>query len=189
MTFPSPVRDHPMVSSSETMSAQFVMTQRLRHPGIHCQRHPGMEFRNPLRMTVGQRIVEARKAKGWSRRDLVASSGIPYSTLAGLEVGDQKSSTAIPALASALDVHALWLAENHGPKSFSGGSQNARFDDVTMAQAVELLYLMADARPEDKKFRRFNWAMILLAAKGIHKADGDPRKAMAMILTDLAEEI
>lgn len=139
-------------------------------------------------MTVGERIVEARNAKGWTRRELQAASGIPYSTLAGLEVGDQKTSTAIPALASALDVHALWLAENRGPRSFSGGSQNARYDDATMAQAVELLYLMADARPEDKRFRRLTWPMVLLAAKGIQNAEGDPRKAMAMILADLAKE-
>ena len=139
-------------------------------------------------MTVGERIVEARKRKEWSRNQLVAASGIPYSTLAGLEVGDQKTSTAIPALASALDVHALWLAENRGPMLFSGGSQNARFDDDTMSQAVELLYLMADARPEDRRFRRFNWAMILLAAKGIQNSEGDPRQAMAYILDELSKE-
>ena len=147
-----------------------------------------MESRKTHTMTVGDRIVEARNDKNWSRQQLVAASGIPYSTLAGLEVGDQKTSTAIPALASALDVHALWLAENRGPKAFLGGSQNARFDDATLAQAVELLYLMADARPEDKKFRRFNWAMILLAAKGIQKSEGDPRTAMSYILDELAKE-
>lgn len=139
-------------------------------------------------MTVGERIVEARNERGMSRRDLVTASGVPYSTLAGLEVGDQKTSTAIPALASALGVHALWLAENRGPKNFGDASQPARFDDATMAQAVELLYLMADARPEDKRFRRLNWAMIKIAANGIHKAEGDPRKAMAHILADLAKE-
>lgn len=74
------------------------------------------------------------------------------------------------------------------PLDHSPSSQPARFDDAIMAQAVELLYLMADARPEDKRFRRFNWAMILLAAKGIHNAEGDPRKAMASILADLAKE-
>lgn len=71
---------------------------------------------------------------------------------------------------------------------FSGGSQNARFDDDTMSQAVELLYLMADARPEDRRFRRFNWAMILLAAKGIQNSEGDPRQAMAYILDELSKE-
>lgn len=74
------------------------------------------------------------------------------------------------------------------PLDKSPSSQAARHDDATMTQAVELLYLMADARPEDKRFRRLNWAMILLAAKGIQNAEGDPRKAMANILADLAKE-
>ena len=56
-----------------------------------------------------------------------------------------------------------------------------------MTQAVELLYLMADARPEDRRFRRFNWAMIQVAAKGIQIAEGDARKAMAYILAELPE--
>lgn len=147
-----------------------------------------MEPRKNQGMTVGERIAEARKDKGWDRKTLATQSGVPYPTLAGLENGDQKSSTAIPALASALDVHALWLAEKKGPKSFAESSQTARFGEETMTQAVELLYLMADARPEDRKFRRFNWAMILLAAKGIQKSEGDPRKAMSYILDELSKE-
>lgn len=66
-------------------------------------------------------------------------------------------------------------------------SQPARFDDVTMSQAVELLYLMGDARPDDKRFRRLTWPMIQVAAKCIEKAEGDPRGAMADILAELAE--
>lgn len=147
-----------------------------------------MERRNNPPMTVGERIVEARRDKGWDRKTLASQAGVPYPTLAGLENGDQKTSTAIPALASALDVHALWLAENKGPKKFNSESQPARWDDATMQQAVELLHLMADARPEDRKFRRLTWGMILIAAKGIQKAEGDPRKAMAQILADLAAE-
>jgi transcriptional regulator with XRE-family HTH domain len=147
-----------------------------------------MELRNNPGMTVGDRILEARREKGWDRKTLAAESGVPYPTLAGLENGDQKTSTSIPALASALDVHALWLAENKGPKHFGATSQSARFSDDTMSQAVELLHLMADARPEDRKFRRLTWGMILIAAKGIERAKGDPRKAMAQILADLAKE-
>lgn len=138
-------------------------------------------------MTVGERLLDARRARAMGRAELAAAAGLPYSTLAGLEIGDQKRSSAIPALASVLGVHALWLAEGKGPRDFAG-SQSARFDDATMAQALELLYLMADARPEDQRFRRFTWPMILVAAKGIHKAAGNPREAMAEILADLAKE-
>lgn len=61
-------------------------------------------------------------------------------------------------------------------------------DDATMAQAIDLLYLMGNARPEDRRFDRLNWAMIKIAAKGIQRSDGDPRKAMAVILEELSQE-
>lgn len=48
-------------------------------------------------------------------------------------------------------------------------SQPARFDDETMSQAVELLYLLADLRPEDQRFRRLTWPMIQMAAEGIRR--------------------
>lgn len=61
-------------------------------------------------MTVGQRIKQARKAAGITRTELAERSGVPYPTLAGLENGDQKTSTALPALAQVLGVTALWLS-------------------------------------------------------------------------------
>ncbi len=68
-------------------------------------------------MSVGQRITEARKARdNMSRKELAALSGVPYPTLAGIENGDQSSSTALPALAKALKVNALWLATGRGPR-------------------------------------------------------------------------
>jgi transcriptional regulator with XRE-family HTH domain len=65
-------------------------------------------------MTVGERIKRARSAAKLSRKDLAERAGIPYPTLAGLENGDQKNSTAIPALAQVLGVTAMWLATGRG---------------------------------------------------------------------------
>ncbi len=76
--------------------------------------------------------------------------------------------------------------EQHG---VSAPSQPVGLDDATMAQAVELLYLMADARPEDWRFRRLSWPMIQVAAKAISRAEGDARKAMAGLLSDLPKEV
>lgn len=73
-------------------------------------------------------------------------------------------------------------------QGLSSLSQSMGPDEETMAQAVELLYLMGDARPEDQRFSRLNWAMIKIAAKGIHRSEGDPRKAMALILEELTKE-
>lgn len=66
-------------------------------------------------------------------------------------------------------------------------SQTVGRSDETMAQAVELLYLMADARPEDRRFHRLTWAKIQTAAKAIEKAEGDARRAMSGLLSELVE--
>lgn len=66
-----------------------------------------------------------------------------------------------------------------------GVSQPLRHEEGTMAQAVELLQLMADARPDDRRFSRPTWAMIKFAALAIEKAKGDQRKVMAEILAGL----
>ena len=61
-------------------------------------------------------------------------------------------------------------------------SHPGRPDDATMSQAVELLHLMADARPDDARFRRMTWPLIQIAAKAIQQAGGNPRSAVAKIL-------
>ncbi len=77
---------------------------------------PITEFRNNERMTIGDRIRATREAAKMSRAELAERSGVPYPTLAGLEVGDQKQSTRLPALAAALGVSALWLSTGKGHK-------------------------------------------------------------------------
>ncbi len=69
-------------------------------------------------------------------------------------------------------------------------SQPGRHDDATMAQAVELLYLMADARPEDRRFARLTWQKIQIAAKAIHEteqAGGNQREIIASLLAELSK--
>lgn len=96
-------------------------------------------------MSLGQRIVEAREAKGWSRKRLADESGVPYPTLAGLESSDQKSSTATPMLAAALNVNALWLATGKGSRDLNvkvggpempHGSQPAQLNPALLARAI-----------------------------------------------------
>lgn len=98
--------------------------------------------------------MQARTAKGWSRPQLAEAAGIPYPTLAGLENGDQKTSTAIPALAMALGVNALWLAEGRGAMKLASSStrtipstsdtsstpsQSASLDPDSLHEALMLL--------------------------------------------------
>ena len=94
-------------------------------------------------MTVGSRIVEAREAKGWKRPKLAEEAGVPYPTLAGLENGDQQTSSWIPAIAAATGVNALWLASGkgsmHEPATSVPFSQSERPDFTKMSAAVTVL--------------------------------------------------
>lgn len=67
-------------------------------------------------------------------------------------------------------------------------SQPARLEDENIAQGIELLYLLADARPDDRRFERLSWARIQIAAKAVRTAEGSQREAMAKILAELSEE-
>ena len=68
-------------------------------------------------------------------------------------------------------------------------SQPARRDDANLAQAVELLHMLADLRPDDARFRRISWHAIQVTAKAIAKAEGSQKEAVRMILEDLTAEV
>lgn len=67
-------------------------------------------------------------------------------------------------------------------------SQPVGFTDATMAQAVELLHMLAELRPDDVRFRRVSWRAIQVTAKAISKAEGSQKDAVRMILEELVEE-
>lgn len=55
-------------------------------------------------MTVGERIVEARKAKGISQKQLAEMTGIPVQTLLRYEKGGNLSVDSVSKLAKALEM-------------------------------------------------------------------------------------
>ncbi|WP_312321284.1 helix-turn-helix transcriptional regulator [Stenotrophomonas sp.] len=67
-------------------------------------------------------------------------------------------------------------------------SQPVGFSDATMAQAVELLHMLADLRPDDQRFRRVSWRAIQVTAKAITRAEGSQKEAVRMILEELVKE-
>lgn len=140
MARPIPVRDQPRDSSAEILSAQVSMAPRLWHPIAICQRHPIRLFRNDPGMTIGTRIRQARKAQdNMSRTELARRTNIPYPTLAGIENGDQGSSTRLHAIAEALGVTVSWLETGKGPRSESVASAESGWADITgYAQSVGL---------------------------------------------------
>lgn len=138
--------------------------------------------------TIGDRVRHEREIQGISRKDFAKQTGIGYSTIAELERGGMKTSTQLRVMADALQVNLRWLETGKGPKAAPAqSSQSERLPDETMAQAVELLYLIAEMRPDDKRFTRLTWPMILVAAKAIARAEGQQREVVAAILNELDE--
>lgn len=64
-------------------------------------------------------------------------------------------------------------------------SQPAGQADSNLSQAVELLHMLADLRPDDVRFRRISWHAIQVTAKAIAKAEGSQKDAVRMILEEL----
>lgn len=69
-----------------------------------------------------------------------------------------------------------------------GPSQPVGFSDATMTQAVELLHMLAELRPDDQRFRKVSWRAIQVTAKAITKAEGSQKDAVRMILEELFQE-
>lgn len=107
-------------------------------------------------MTLGSRIKQAREALGWDLPRLAKESGIPYPTLAGIEGGNQRTSTKTPQLAETLGVSAVWLATGkpsrdlnvkQRPGEMRTDPQNEPLDPAMMGQALFWLdFLEFDAK-------------------------------------------
>lgn len=65
-------------------------------------------------MTIGDRIKKARALRGVGRPALAEATRIPYPTLAGIENGDQGSSTQLDVIAAVLRVNVAWLRTGKG---------------------------------------------------------------------------
>lgn len=88
---------------------------------------------------VGKRLIEARAERDLTRPALAKLAKVPYPTLAGLENGDQSTSTRIPDLASALGVTAIWLATGKEPKYPDRDEPNTAADHQSGAKVDPVL--------------------------------------------------
>lgn len=127
--------------------------------------------------TVGDRIKWVRGKREMSRKDLVKVSGVPYPTLAGIENGDQKSSTELPGIATALRAHVEFLQTGRGEwdatKALEGTDMDARFEGIRVAQTL-MATVLARSIPD--------------AARALHKALEKPARHDEY-LTDLRAAI
>lgn len=166
------VNVQPRPSISRTLSFHVVMDAKPTASHRPCQRAPVAVPREAMPMTVGARIVQARKNKGLTRPQLAEAAGVPYPTLAGLENGDQKTSTALPAIAAVCGVSALWLATGKGSKGAEAApaSQPERIDPAMMVTAQRWVEyeegLGARFSPEKRAYRLGEVLNLLLAHGG-----------------------
>lgn len=66
--------------------------------------------------TTASRLTAARLEADLTQDQLAKRAGCSQGLIGNLESGNQKSSTKLPAIAEALGVEVLWLAEGKGPK-------------------------------------------------------------------------
>lgn len=92
-----------------------IVAQNLRDNVGHCQRDSRPRLVHPYGMTLGERIRKRREQMKISRPQLAEMTKIPYSTLAGIENGDQQGSTELHRIASALMCSVEWLASGKNP--------------------------------------------------------------------------
>lgn len=99
-----------------------------------------------------------------TRTELATASGVPYPTLAGLENGDQATSTALPALAAALEVNARWLQTGKGSKAASSQAMGFDFDKILDAQKLLREYAVIRSEPlhiaDDARYLRVAYKII-----------------------------
>lgn len=84
---------------------------------------------------------------GIDRRGLARLSGVAYSTIAGIESGAQKRTTALVALASTLGVTPEWLQTGKGEKNSqaepAAQSHPVQLEVDTLIRAVKFMQRMA----------------------------------------------
>jgi transcriptional regulator with XRE-family HTH domain len=115
--------------------------------------------------------------------------GIQQSTVQRIMSGATEWPRLDSLLAIASYFHCSLDALVHQDMEETGGpSQPVGFTDATMSQAVELLHMLADLRPDDQRFRKVSWRAIQVTAKAITKAEGSQKDAVRMILEELLQE-
>lgn len=74
--------------------------------------------------TYAERLAAARQATGMTQAQLARAAGLKNQSIIGsLESGYRKSTSYTPALANALGVSALWLAEGKGQQTLNDSTE------------------------------------------------------------------
>lgn len=130
MALPIAVSDQPRDSRTAILSAQVSMIRTLWHPIAWSQRYPITVFHNHTPMTIGERIKQARTLRNMTRSSLSEAADIKYPTLAGIENGDQASSTRLHVIAKVLKVRPEWLETGKLPMEATDDQADEGWSDI-----------------------------------------------------------
>lgn len=123
---------------------------------------------------LGARIKYVREKRGMEPKDLSNATGIPYSTLKGLEEGDQKSSTKLHLLVAALRTNSRYLLTGKGKWDEAESAVSPVEDEIQAIRHVlaAIVATMVTHRPAEA-------ADLTRALRD--NPPGDPRLALALL--------
>lgn len=103
--------------------------------------------------TIGDRIEEAREARGWSQRELARQSGMAEAAVGVIVTRFKKNPNAdielgtLKAIAAAAGVNLLWMIEGVGPRDVAPDGYQVVYDDRYPNRETALRPLEKDLRP------------------------------------------
>ncbi len=119
--------------------------------------------------TVSSRLKELRTELGLSQAELAKRAHLKNQSIIGaLESGYRKKSSHIPAIAKALGVEALWLAEGKGPIK-TNATQSAQEARIPVAPYVKdpVIDDLAMLEPEEAESYRLKIESLEAAIKSV----------------------
>lgn len=118
-----------------------------------CQRPAVTGCRSNVPMSkMGDRIRAEREALGLSREFVAARAGIKPSTLSDIELGYSKTTRALPGIAGALGLSALWLETGKGEKMpIRSAADNSDIAEVRIALVLMAQHLAASMPNEAER--------------------------------------
>jgi len=96
--------------------------------------------------TLAQRLTEEREAANLTQTELAKKARCSQATIADIERGRNSESAKLPSIASALNLHAIWLKEGIGEKYLNQNASKAGLY-VTDPQLIAALKIM-EALPD-----------------------------------------
>lgn len=141
--------------------------------------------------SMATRLQAALDRRGMEPPGLIAaaklSKGAVYNILNDLTKPAKVRFDTVTRICRQLNLNRDWLVYGHGEMDAAEPSQSERFNDDTMTEAMKLLHLMADARPDDWRFNRVTWPVILSAVKAVKRVESgeSQREIIASLLHDL----